>query len=340
MYMFNTFVVNKINLINNIKQVKLINPNSKICAMVKANAYGVGLANVVKILDAYVDFFGVACFFEAEQVLKLTNKKILIVGPLEKFKPTPLVSYTCSSLKDVLFLKKQNIQLNIHLKINSGMNRYGFKYLKEFNMALKEIKNSKLKLEGVYTHYATDDDYVVKQNNRFAKFLHLVYKYKFNPIVHADNSSVNVKHNHHYNMVRIGYNLYNCNVRKFRRVVSIYSTITNINHVKKGELVGYNYKCVAKSNLKVGVIPIGYADGFSLSNIGLSLRVGKNNCKVLNVCMDSFMIDLTQTKIKKGTSIQILGETNSLSNYSSHLNISEYEVMCRFSNIRAKVKIN
>lgn len=61
--MFNTFKINKNNLINNIKQVKQKNPNSKICAMVKANAYGVGLEQVVPILEDYVDFFGVACFF-------------------------------------------------------------------------------------------------------------------------------------------------------------------------------------------------------------------------------------------------------------------------------------
>ena len=61
--MFNTFQISKSNLINNIKQVKLNNPNSLICAMVKANAYGVGLKEVVAVIDDHVDYYGVACFF-------------------------------------------------------------------------------------------------------------------------------------------------------------------------------------------------------------------------------------------------------------------------------------
>ncbi|MBQ8615236.1 MAG: alanine racemase, partial [Clostridia bacterium] len=77
--MFNEIIIHKSNLINNIKQVKFENPNSKVCAMVKANAYGVGDIEVVQILEDYVDFWGVACFFEAQKIKTFTNKPILIV---------------------------------------------------------------------------------------------------------------------------------------------------------------------------------------------------------------------------------------------------------------------
>ena len=139
--MFNEIIINSKNLINNINLIKQANPKSKICAMVKANAYGVGDKQVVKVLNNYVDYFGVACFFEAQKIKRYTNKKILIVGPLEYRKMYSRFSYTCSSVNDVIFCVKQNKRLNIHLKVNSGMNRYGFSSIKQFKLAIKLIKN-------------------------------------------------------------------------------------------------------------------------------------------------------------------------------------------------------
>lgn len=338
--MFNSFIVNRNNLINNVKQVKLKNLNSKICAMVKANAYGVGDIDVVKILDKYVDFFGVACFFEANRISKYTNKKILIVGPLEKQNIKSSFSYTCSSLEDIKYLKNLNKKINIHLKVNSGMNRYGFKNIDNFKLALKEIKSSKLNLEGLFTHFATEDDYVDIQMKLFNKFIAIVKEFEFNVIVHADNSIVNIKKNHNLDMVRVGFSLYNSNNFEFKSVVEIKSRIVGVNYVKKDELVGYNRNYVANKFRKVAIIPVGYADGFSVKNIGLYLYVNNKKCKVLNVCMDCFMLDITNSNVKKGTDIFVLNNINSLTRYAKHLQISEYEVMCNFSTIRANKLIS
>lgn len=338
--MFNKFIISKDNLINNIKQVAKLNPKSKICAMVKANAYGVGVNHVVKILDDYVDFYGVACFFEAQHLKRLTKKKILIVGPIEKNKTTNRFSYTCSSLEDVRFLKYLNKKLNIHLKINTGMNRFGFSSLEEFKLALKEIKQSKLNLEGVFTHFATDDSFVTTQMQEFLKIITIVKENKFFPIIHADNSLVNLKFNHNLNMVRIGFNLYNLYCNNFKSVVEIKSKIVQINKVKKGDLVGYNYKCVASKDMKVAIIPIGYADGFSTKLIGFNLLIDGTPCKVLNVCMDCFMLDIANLNLKKGSEIYILNNSNSLTRYSKYLDISEYEVLTNFSFMRADKIVN
>ena len=338
--MFNKFIISKDNLINNIKQVAKLNPNSKICAMVKANAYGVGVNQVLQIIDNYVDFYGVACFFEAQKLKKLTKKKILIVGPIEKCTISKRFSYTCSSLEDVRFLKYLNKKINIHLKVNTGMNRFGFSNRDEFTLALKEIKFSKLKLEGVYTHFATDDDFVKTQMQEFSKFLQVVKENRFFPIVHADNSSVNLKFNHNLNMVRIGFNLYNLDSKNFKPVVEIKSQVVQINNVKKSELVGYDYRCVASKDMKVAVVPVGYADGFSTKLIGFNLMVKNKPCKILNVCMDCFMIDVSNLNLKKGTEIYILNNFNSLNRYSKYLGVSEYEVLTNFSFMRADKIVN
>ena len=337
--MFNKIIIYKNNLINNVKQVKRENPNSKVCAMVKANAYGVGMNEVVQILENYVDFWGVACFFEATKIKNLTKRKILIVGPLEKKHIDDEFSYSCGSVEDIIYLAGLNKKINIHLKINTGMNRYGFKSIKKFKKALNLISRSKLFVEGVYTHFATSDEFVEKQMNIFNKFVRLVKKEGFTPIVHADNSFVNEMFNHNLDMVRIGFSLFARQGGGFLSAHEIKSEIVEVQTVKKGELVGYDYRFIAQKNMTVGIVPIGYADGFDRKYIGLELIQNGNKCEVLNVCMDCFMLDITNSGLKKGDEVSIVNKFNSLKLYSNHIETNEYEVITKFSYLRAERKV-
>jgi len=338
--MLNQFFIYKNRLLNNIKKIKSKNHNSLICAMVKANAYGVGADFVVKTFSPYVNFFGVSSLKEAEGISSLTSKKILIVSSLEKNKNlTNRFSYTCSSLADVLFLKRLHKKFNVHLKINTGMNRYGFSSLEEFSKALSIIKNSKLVLEGVFTHFATDDSYVNVQFKRFKQFIEIIKKNQLKPIIHADNSRVSEKYNHNLDMIRVGFNLYNNNKNGFKAVITIKSKIVQVNLIKSGDLVGYDKKYISKSNIRVAVIPVGYADGFLTLYRGMMIKLKNQDCEVLNVCMDCFMLDITKTSLKKGDIVYILNKQNPLSNYSNYSKLSEYEVMCNFSHIRSDKKL-
>lgn len=337
--MFNEIIINKENLINNIRQVRLNNPNSQVCAMVKANAYGLGLNQVVKMAREYVDCFGVACLFEAKKVFRLTDLPILIVGPIDRKKPDNRFIYTCHSLDDVKFLAKYNIELNVHLKINTGMNRYGISSLNEFSETLSLIKSSKLNFKGLFTHFATCDEQVDRQYKKFLKFVNIAKLNGFDPIIHADNSGVNNKCNHHLDMVRIGFDLYCSDCGNFKPVVKIKSKVVQINVLKKGEMVGYNNRCIVEKKSKVAVVPIGYADGFDMSYIGKFLYVKCCACKVLNICMDCLMLDVSKTDIKKGDEIYILDKFNSLKSYANFSNTIEYEVMTKFSSIRARRKV-
>lgn len=338
--MFNKIIINKDNLIENIKQVRQNNPNSLICAMVKANAYGVGDKQVVEILNDYVDYFGVACFFEAEKIKEFTNNKILIVGPLEKEHINEKFYYTCSSIDDVNFLIGLNKKINVHLKVNTGMNRYGFSSLKEFKLAIKKILKSNLNLVGVFTHFATTDEFVNTQNSIFEKYIKLVKDFNLDVIIHADNSAVQQKLNHHYNMVRVGFCLYNQNDEQYKPVVELKSKIVQINKIKKNDLVGYNYNFIANKKIKVAVLPIGYADGLDIKLIGLNLKIGDEDCKILNICMDCCMIDISKTKLKKEDYIYLINKDNPLNKFANYLHVSEYQIMCNFSYTRADKSIS
>lgn len=338
--MFNEFIINKNNLINNIKQVKKNNPHSKLCAMVKANAYGVGLKEVTEISENLVDCFGVACFFEAVQLRELTNKEILIVGAVDYENISTDFSHTCSSLDDIIFFVKQDKEFKIHLKINSGMNRFGFGSLREFKTALRIIKNSKLKLEGVFTHFATADEFVDKQYDIFNKFVKIVKTFGFKPIIHTDNSTVNICKNHNLDMVRIGFDLFNQNGDGFNQVAQIRTQVVQVHNVKKGQHVGYARRFVAQKNTRVAIFPMGYADGFDLRFVGVELFFKGVKCKVLNVCMDCFMLDVGKLDVKKGDELFVLNNVNSLSRYAEFIGVNPYQIMTSFGAVRADKIIN
>ncbi len=336
--MLNEILISKNNLLNNVKQVRLNNPHSLICAMVKANAYGVGVREVVSCIDESVDYYGVACFFEAQKLKKLTSKKILIVGAMEK-KIDTRYSYACHSVEDVEYLASLNKPINIHLKINTGMNRYGISNLKELIKIFEIINSSQIIFEGVFTHFATADKYVSTQMRRFKRFVSAIHRAGFRPIIHADNSAVNERFNHGLDMVRIGFDLYNKYDFNFAPVVKIESKIAQINNVKRGELIGYDYHAVSTDDMRVAIVPIGYADGFDMRYIGLRLIEKGVQCKVLNICMDCFMLDVTGTDLKKDDSIYILDTINSLRLYADYIHSSEYEVMTKFSYMRARRRV-
>ena len=330
--MFNRMYIDSKKLLNNLEIIKE-NCGCKVCAMVKANAYGVGLKEVVLALKGRVDFFGVACVEEAEEVKAYASNKILIVGALERENVKDMsFSYTCASLDDLDFLIGLNKKIKVHLKINTGMNRFGIKPT-EVETALRKIVASKLILEGVFTHFATADEYVAVQFRRFKKVIKFVESFNLRPMFHVDNSANLKKHN--LDMVRVGFDLYDADL-PFCQVVSITGYVQQVNKVKAGELVGYNYNCVAKSNMKVAVVSLGYADGFLRGLIGSEISVMGVKCKVLNVCMDCFMLDVSKIKICKGARLFILNDENNLSIYAKHLNTSEYEVMTNFGKMRAK----
>ena len=331
--MFNRLIISRNNLIKNITDIKLTNKNSLICAMVKANAYGVGLKQAVQILKPYADFFGVSNLHEAKLVAKFCNNKILVVGPLERKNLNNKFSYACQSLDDINFLIKQNKPFNVHIKINTGMNRYGVSSICQFKQMLKKIANSKLILEGLFTHFATNDCYINYQMKSFSKFVDLCKKFRLKPIVHADNSSALKFCNHHLDMVRVGYSLF-CN--NLNPAIKIETEIVKINKVKPNSLVGYNYRCVANKKMRVAIVPIGYADGLDMHYLGIALNVKNFSCKVVNICMDCFMLDVSNTNLKEGDRISILDNENNLKKYANFIKTNEYEVLAKFSNIRAK----
>lgn len=371
---FTKKIVSKTKLLHNVDLIKsVLRPNCRLCAMVKANAYGHGLRNVVEMLKDDVDFFGVANLTEALEVKKISNQKdVLIVGRTSDFEKTIKneISFAIVSkeqfdkLLEFLhnYAKINNESLyektKIHIKINCGMNRFGINKLSEFSYIYKQSMKFNIKVEGVFTHFPCVENVAIfeKQKLFFNRFLKEIPNNQ-NPIIHIGGSGVIFEPNSKksvyqlpnyfvdYNMVRVGILLYGYGdkgkLKNLKHAMKIVSKVVNILNVKKGEYVGYGTNFKAKSDMKIAVVPVGYADGLSRAygEVGyLKVVIKKDNKKIKikcpivgKICMDLTMINITNIDVQIGDEVIVLDDADMM---ARKLKTISYEILTNFSKIR------
>lgn len=342
--MKNYKILNKQNLINNINYCK---NKYNIMAMVKANAYGHGYKQIAKILNNYVEWYGVANEVEAINLRKVTNKKILIVGKSLNYEKLILknISITIDSIDEIKQINKLATKLkciaNLHIKINTGMNRLGIKNLRYFKLMVSLIINSKyLKLEGVFTHCFDADEKENNFSNQMKEFEKYVdYIKDKHVLIHIGGSYVlNHKLPHFINLVRVGYFLYGYGNKYLKPIMTIESEIIEIQDCKKLNFVGYG-KTQIKKDKKIAIVPFGYADGFSrsLSKLGCVL-INNQECSIIgNVCMDMIMVDITNVNAKIGTKVQVFTDAIKVAKI---VKTSPYEILTNFMKARCIIKIS
>lgn len=346
---FNNYIVNLSNLKNNFNEIKqCVGANVKVCAMVKADAYGHGLKDVCNVLVG-ADFFGVASVFEAKKIRKFNKfTNILVVGVSNWehiiWCGCANVSVTVSSVSELnkIISILNGAKIKVHIKINTGLNRIGVNTISEFKQILRIIKdNNNIMLEGVFTHFATklnDVEFMLKQYETFCSFTKFVDNQDV--IIHCCNSFATLWFNKFHNgMVRCGFNLYGWQLASplnLKPVLNITSKIVFIHKIKKGESVGYDRDFIADKNMVVAVLPIGYADGLDrrLSN-NFSVLVNGEWAKIIgNICMDVCMVDITAINAAVGDDVVLLGNSGKLEltphNYASVLGTSPYEILLKF----------
>ena len=366
MKLLNDFYLIRDNLWHNIAEFKKVY-SVKICAIVKADAYGHGIEEVVHSIKSMVDFFGVADSLEAVKVRAITSKPILVLSMVDATALDECILGNISlSVSQVMYLKKieavakkLGTKAKIHLKVNSGMNRLGFGNKKSFVKALEIIQKSNfLVLEGVYTHFfdSLSDDVMEEQYNKFKQYLSFIDTP--NVIIHmgASNASI-ASPKYHFDMVRLGLFMYgyiecqkklsNNQSQLFNLLpaLKITAKIVNIVDVKKGDYIGYGRNYIATHSIKVACISMGYADGFlrANSNIGRVIIKGKFAPIVGSVCMDLFMVDVTDILCKVGDEVVILGKGGNIeieaSEIANNTKTIVYEVLTNFKRDRMNYHI-
>lgn len=348
---FNDFVVDKKVIRKNALNIKsMLGRNVKFCAVVKANAYGLGCETVCKAIYGIADFFAVANVSEGLQIRVFDKVTPIIVLGMADIDNIILcvnnnISISISNLQQLEkisdFCQENQLSIKIHLQVNTGLNRFGFSTITHFNNALKIIEKSNyLKMEGVYSHFATKENDVFFMKKQFLRFNQFKKLVKLdNVIFHIANSYATINNEkYHLNMVRNGFLLYggrDDNGNKFP--LKIKSRLINISKIKKGDSIGYDRTFVAQKAMTIGVVPLGYADGYDrrLSN-KFYVLIGGEKCPVVgNTCMDCFMVDISHINAKMGDEVVILGKQKSqeitIFDFANTLETSPYEIMLKFN---------
>ncbi len=341
--MFNKIFINKKNLLHNLHYVEKFIKDKKICVMVKANAYGHGMKEIALCLKDENVSFGVSNENEAFELRNYTDKEIIVFGAVEDYEKIAQMNiefavFSFQQVKKLCKLSKfENSNFKIHLCINTGMNRYGIKTHSDFLKIIKILNKYGKQLKGLYTHFSsltTDKEYTQKQKEKFYSFCSLLPT-DWDTITHVGGGKA-VFNDIEAQMFRSGIEIYGYGDENLLPVMAIESEIVDVVKVFKGEHVGYLCSFTADKDMKVGAIPLGYGDGLprKFSNKLVVSDYKNNRIKnVGNICMDCFMVDISNSKIKIGDKILIMDNANK---FTEILETTEYEVLTNFTKFRGE----
>lgn len=299
----------------NVAQIKKkLKPSTKLMPIMKANAYGTYLNTRLDIVNEF-DIIGLATVDEGVNLRKLGYQKEIFIlnqpykSEIDKIMENDL-TIGLSSIGFVKEVKKQNQSVKVHLEIETGMGRTGIN-LKQIANFIEEIaKTPNIKVDGIYTHLSspdTDDFYTKEQLRIFQEAVEKI-SLKFNSIsyIHALASNGIIYYPEaQYNLVRPGMLLYGYNSAEgvqekvgLKPVTKLKSCITFLKKMQEGASISYGQSFRLKRESKIATIPIGYADGFrrDLSNKGHVIIRGQKVPILGKICMDSFMVDVTDLK--------------------------------------------
>ncbi|HHU31434.1 MAG: alanine racemase [Zhaonellaceae bacterium] len=348
---------------HNLNEVKrVISPSTDMMAIVKANGYGHGAVQVAeRAVKAGAVYLGVALLQEAIELRKHgITTPILILGYTSEEDYKLLVKYQITqgiyqlTQAEILneIAKSQGVKAKVHVKIDTGMGRLGFSVQESVEAIEKIAKLSHVELEGVFSHLAMSDakdkSYTYLQLEKFIKISQkleqagLDIKYK-----HLANSGgiIDLPETH-FNLVRPGIILYGLYPSeevdrtkiRLKQAMSFKTQISYVKEVPKGTSISYGCTYTTTRTSRIATLPLGYADGYSrlLSNRGMVLVGGKRVPVVGKICMDQFMIDVTEVEnVKPGDEVVLFGsqgqEFLSVEEIAELIGTINYEVLCMVS---------
>ena len=321
---------------SNMKSMKENLPASTlIMGSVKADGYGHGSVPIAKTIEPYVFGYAVATIDEGIILRRHgINKTILILGVTHESRYEDLLRYDirtamfqyekAKKLSDLAL--KQGKKAVVHLALDTGMSRIGMKADREHAKEAAAIAALEgIEVEGLFTHFAradeTDKSAYEEQYRRYKEFLGYLEELGVKiPIRHCSNSAgiIESLESNHMDMVRAGIAIYGMypsdevdhNSVKLTPAMEIKSCITYIKEIEAGTAVSYGGTFVADHTMKVATIPVGYGDGYvrSLSGKGDVLIHGKRAAILGRICMDQFMVDVTDIPdVQEDDEVTLLG---------------------------------
>lgn len=341
-----------------------IRPGCKITAVIKADGYGHGSVQIAELMEPfdYMWGFAVAAADEAFRLRRAgIRKPIMLLGYTfdefyedlirENVRICVFDYDTAAKVSDAAFTAKK--KAIIHIALDTGMSRIGFR---DNDASVAEIvkiaKLPNIEIEGLFTHFARADevsiDPAVRQLERYNAFAEKVEKAGVDiPIHHVSNSAGIIRlREANKDMVRAGITVYGLmpsadvetDIVPLKPVMSLVSHISYVKDIEAGDEVSYGGTFKAEKTMRVATIPVGYADGYPrmLSGKGYVLIKGRKAPILGRVCMDQFMVDVTDIEgVTRGDEVVLLGKqgderitAEELGDISGRFN---YELVCDIS---------
>lgn len=334
----------------------LLNPETKMMAMVKAFSYGLGGYEIAEFLQYHhIDYLAVAYVDEGVDLRKNgITVPIMVMNPEQNSYSTIIdynlepeiysfrvLEFFCEQLK----IKGVSGEYPIHIKIETGMNRLGFEE-DEMDDLIQKLKLENVKVKSLFSHLSTADDlaerdFVMQQINTFQRVTdQLISGLGYQPIRHILNSSGIVYYpDYQFDMVRIGIGMvgisYNPEVQRLlQSAVSFKTVISQISDVKKGESVGYSRRFIADEDTRIATIPVGYADGIPrlIGNKVGKVGINKHLVPIVgNICMDMMMLDIRDLNANEGDEVVIFNSNPTLEMFAESCRTIPYEVLTSIS---------
>ena len=349
---------------HNFKVLKVNAQGSQIMAVVKADAYGHSAAAIAPVLEENgADYFAVSNIDEALFLReKGIAKPILILGYTPVNKALELSNNDlsqCVYSKEYAenlsaFAKENNIQIKVHIKLDTGMSRLGFDCRSACLCGISEaVLSAKLEgfmVEGVFTHFAVsdrtienEDGFTNEQYSRFIKAVQTLKQNGVNPtLVHCANSAAFLQdEDKHLTLSRVGIALYGLSPasdlelkQNLIPVMTVKSVVSMVKEINEGDTVNYGRTFKADKKMKIATISAGYADGYprSLSNKGFVIINGQKANIIGRICMDQMCVDVSEIdNVKMGDEVILFGKELKVDTLADLIGTINYEIICGIS---------
>lgn len=345
-----TASINLAAIKHNYLYAKSLAPNSQAIAIIKADAYGHGAVEVATHLEDTVDAFGVACTEEAIEIREagLEKKPILLLEGifeqselelLEKHQLLPVISNK-PQLQWILDAKLKN-PTKVFIKYDSGMGRLGF-HRDEFKQALKALEASDNVADIVLmTHFSkADEPCDISTQNQIDSF-NRITKETDHPSSLANSAGIIAWRDSHKQYNRPGIMLYGSSPfaevryqKNLMPAMTLSSVLISIKGFQKGQGIGYGSRFICKQDMQIGVVAVGYADGYSRhAKDGTPVFINNTRSRIVGrVSMDMTTIDLTDVPNPKiGDRVEMFGENIGINEVAEFSNTISYEILTKIT---------
>jgi len=369
--------VNIDNLKNNVKNiVNYYNNYDYYFGVVKGNCYGHGTTYVInELIESGINYLAVSSLEEALEARQI-NKKIPILSlePIRSeyidicIKNNITITVHDYNYAQEIINKKIDKKLKIHLKVDSGMNRIGFKDKNELKEIYDKLKNKEnIEIEGIFTHFATLGINDKEWDNQLENFKEITSEINLKeiPIVHLSKSASFINHPKidFSNGIRLGIAMYGYDStpkysnrgiknklralkRKINRIkenisnttielpielkpaFKMFTEVMQVKKIKKGEFVGYGASYRAKEDEIIGILPVGYDDGIFRKSKGRVVSINNKNYQIIGDVGMGMSAIKIDNKVKMYDKVTLIGDNINIKDVARHNETSVYEIMC------------